>query len=125
MPTATKYVHKRIGILFDFDDTLAPDSYRSLLQSCGVDHNQFEQERVQPLLEDGWGHILARMYCLIEESRRNENCTITKQHMHDIGRTIPVFDGVPEMFDRIRNRVRELVPDVEVKFMFCLPASWK
>lgn len=116
MATATKHVHKRIGILFDFDDTLAPDSYGRLLKSCGIDHDQFEQERVQPLIDDGWDRILAKMYCLVAESQREGGCTITKQRLLNVGRDIPLFDGVPNMFDRVRSRAQELVPDVEVEF---------
>lgn len=41
MTTATKSFYNRIAIVFDFDDTLAPNSYRSLIESFGVEHTVY------------------------------------------------------------------------------------
>ncbi len=94
MSTATVPSYNRIAVIFDFDDTLAPDSFRSLLESCGIDQDTFERERIQPLVAAGWDPILAKMYCLIEESRRRGG-VITDQHLARVGRQIRFFDGVP------------------------------
>jgi hypothetical protein len=48
MTLATKSVSNRIAVVFDFDDTLVPDTVDSLLESCGIDALQFRQERIQP-----------------------------------------------------------------------------
>ena len=116
MTTATKPLYKRIALVFDFDDTLAPDSYRSLVESFGVDYTALMQERVQPLLDADWDDILAKFYCLIEESRLRDDLKITNDYLENVGRNIRLFDGVPEMFDRVRNVAHNLLPDVEVNF---------
>lgn len=116
MTTATVPGYNRIAIVFDFDDTLAPNSYSSLVESCDIDTDTFLQKRVQPLVEDGWDEILAKFYCLIEESRRAEGCTITRQHLMNVGRDIKFFDGVPEMFERLRTCATDLIPDIELEF---------
>ncbi len=116
MTTATKAVHNRIAIVFDFDDTLAPNSYRSLVERCGLSYDTFKDERVQPLLDAGWDEILAKFYCLIEESRQHNNQPITQSLLADIGGEIQFFDGVPEMFDRLRKVVRDLAPGVDLEF---------
>ena len=115
MSTATVPSYNRIALIFDFDGTLAPDSFRSLLESCGIDKDAFERERLRPLVAAGWDTILAKMYCLIEESRRRGG-VITDQHLARVGRQIRFFDGVPEMFERMRARARDLVPGIDVEF---------
>ena len=36
--TATPLYQNRVCVLFDFDLTLAPDSFSALLRRCGVDY---------------------------------------------------------------------------------------
>ncbi len=62
MTKATKPVYNHLAVVFDFDDTLAPDTLDSLLESCGVDSDVFERQRVRPLVEDGWDEILAKFH---------------------------------------------------------------
>jgi phosphoglycolate phosphatase-like HAD superfamily hydrolase len=116
MEKATKPLSKRIAVVFDFDDTLAPDSYHSLLESCGLDYATFKQERVQPLVDAGWDEILAKLYCLIRDSQQRDDVKITRAHLAKLGRDIKFFDGVPEMFARVRNSACDVIPDVEVEF---------
>jgi len=116
MTTATKRAYNRVALVFDFDDTLAPDSYRSLLHSCGIDQDTFDQERVQPLVDAGWEEILAKLFCLIEESKRRNDSKITREHLANVGHEIKFFDGVPAMFDRVRTCARTMNPDIEVDF---------
>ncbi len=42
-----------IAIVFDFDDTLVPDSTSQLLEGLGVDVDAFWRETVAPLVRDG------------------------------------------------------------------------
>ena len=117
MTKATKPLSNRIAVVFDFDDTLVPDTFDTLLERCGFDAAAFRSERVKPLLEDGWDTIPARFYCLIEESRQREpKDKITKERLAQIGRELNPFDGVPEMFERLRQHACTIVPEVEVEF---------
>ena len=102
--------------MFDFDDTLAPDSFGALLERLGHDADKFKRERVEPLLEKGWDESLARFYRLLELSKEDNAPTITERFLEDIGRDISLFEGVPEMFDRVRGAARAVVPDVTVEF---------
>jgi len=113
---ATRTVHKRLGIIFDFDDTLAPDSFRSLLQRYGIDKERFDAEQVAPLVDAGWDTILARMYCLTRLSEQHPDDPITRELLLDIGRDVQFFAGVPEMFDRVRACATTIVPEIEVCF---------
>lgn len=113
---ATRTVHRRLGVIFDFDDTLAPDSFRSLLERYGLDKDRFDREQVEPLIADGWDTILARMFCLIRLSEQHPDDPITGDRLREIGRDIPLFDGVPELFERVRSCAEAIVPEIEVCF---------
>lgn len=117
MNRATQPFSNRIAIIFDFDDTLVPDTLNSLLESLALDPAAFRQSRVQPLLEDGWDKIPARFYALIEESRhRPAENKITKDYLANFGRELQPFPGVPEMFERLRQQAHRLIEDIEVEF---------
>ena len=117
MPRATRPVWKRIAIVFDFDETLAPGSYDTFLESCGLDPEAFRRARIDPLLREDWDEILAKCYALIEESRgRRAGDKITRDRLAAFARGLEPFGGVREMFDRLRTHVWELDPEIEVEF---------
>ncbi|MBD2773711.1 HAD family hydrolase [Iningainema tapete] len=115
MTLATKPLSNRIAVVFDFDDTLVPDTVDSLLNSLGISALQFRRERIQPLIDKGWDKILARFYALIEESQQQNN-KITQEYLARFGQELAPIDGVPSMFDRLHQSAYELNPKVEVEF---------
>lgn len=117
MTSATKPFANRLAIVFDFDETLAPDTFEILLQDLGLDVNSFKQEKVKPLINEGWDKYIARAYCLVEESKqRLGKDKITKHRLARIGKELKPFQGVPQMFDRLRQCAKNLIDDVEVEF---------
>ncbi|MGG6295652.1 HAD family hydrolase [Leptolyngbya sp. AN02str] len=112
---ATKPVCNRIAIVFDFDDTLAPDTFDELIHRLRLDVREFRQQRYKPLKDAGWDHVAARFYCLIQESKRRKE-KITKDYLIQFGRELQPFDGVTEMFDRLHQQVGELNPEIELEF---------
>ncbi len=116
-PQATKPVCNRIAAVFDFDDTLAPDTFDFLVESLGWDVQEFRQQRYQPLLDDGWDSVPARAYALIQESKqRKPDERITRDRLHQLGQKIQPFDGLEEMFTRLHKRVHELNSKIELEF---------
>jgi len=117
MTTATQPFANRLAVVFDFDETLAADTLVLLLEDLGLDAKQFKQERVKPLVDDGWDKYIARAYCLVEESKQREDKDkITQARLAKVGRELKPFKGVPEMFDRLRQCAVEVVKDVEIEF---------
>ena len=117
MTTSTKPFANRLAVVFDFDETLAPDSLAVLLEDLGLDADTFKRERVQPLVDDGWDKYIARAYCLVEESkRRSPDDKITEERLVKVGRNLKPYEGVPEMFDRLRQCAKGVIDDVEVEF---------
>lgn len=115
MPRATRAFHNRIALVFDFDGTLAPSSFDTLIESLGADAARFRQEKIQPFSDAGWNDTLARFYVILEEARER-GIRLTKDYLEDVGRKIRPFPEVPEMFGRVRRYARNVSEDVQVEF---------
>lgn len=106
-----------IALIFDFDDTLAPDSTSGLLTDMGVDAAHFWSAEVGPLLEEhDWDPVPAYLYKLIELSRSGDYGAITQESLKDWGRRLPLHDGVQSLFGRLRGVVRKSHPQVQLEF---------
>ena len=122
--SAARPVHRRIGLAFDFDDTLAPDSYAGLLAHCGCDPEEFVRARVQPLLDDGWEEQNAKIYALVQESRQRRGPDkITRGWIREFAAQLDVYPGVPALLDRLRDRVRHHDPDGEIDVEYYVISS--
>lgn len=115
MALATKPLSNYIAVVFDFDDTLVPDTVDNLLESLSIDHQEFRQQQIQPLVRQGWDNIMARFYALIAESKQQNN-KITQEYIAEFGRKLAPFNGVSEMFDRLRKSANKINPKVEIEF---------
>lgn len=114
---ATQPVCNRIAIVFDFDDTLSPDTFDELIKDLGLNVDEFRQQRYEPLKNAGWDHVAARFYCLIQESKHRQDIQnkITKDYLMRFGQRLQPFDGVTDMFDRLHHCVQTLNSEVELE----------
>ena len=107
----------KIAVVFDFDDTLAPDSTSAFLASIGVDVEDFWSRRVQQLLAAHWDPIPAYLYEMIVESdARAESDRITRQRLAAFGETVEFFPGVHEIFPALRREVAAIDPAITIEF---------
>ena len=117
MSQATKYLSKRIAIVFDFDETLIPDdSFKLLLQYLQIDPDRFISDRVKPLVDNGWDKYLARAYCLVKYSQQANEGKITKDKLLKLGSEIELYDEVTAMFDRLNQRAKAVDDEIELEF---------
>ncbi|MHA3902853.1 HAD family hydrolase [Castellaniella sp. WN] len=106
-----------IALVFDFDDTLAPDSTSGFLQEIGVDVPAFWHEQVDPLLNrEDWDPVPAYLYRMLELSRSGHYGPITRDRLRDWGRRLPLHEGVATLFERLRERLRHAHPTVHLEF---------
>ncbi|GGK40633.1 hydrolase [Deinococcus malanensis] len=105
----------RIALVFDFDDTLAPDTWDGLLSDLGLDPDEFDRKHIDPLLQDGWSSIPARFYALVNASGTQVE-TITRERLAAYGRNLTPYEGVKDMFSLLRERAARITPEVEVLF---------
>ena len=112
-------MNETIAVIFDFDDTLAPDSTTGYLRQHGVDTDHFWGQEVRPLMEtpeaaNEWDPVLAYLYKMIEYSRRS--AAITRDSLAQWGRELPLYPGVEGIFARLRAVVRTANPRVKLEF---------
>ncbi|MGB6242701.1 MAG: HAD family hydrolase [Castellaniella sp.] len=106
-----------IALVFDFDDTLAPDSTSGFLQEMGVDVTAFWRDSVGPLLsQHDWDPVPAYLYRMLELSRTDPQHRITRERLQDWGRRLPLHEGVETLFERLRVRLRQAHPTVQLEF---------
>lgn len=117
MTRSTRSGRTRILVLFDFDLTLAPDSFAALLRHCGIgDPEAWRRAHVRPRVERGWEVVLARIGALHQLSDGGRGPRITHALVEEVGRAIEPFAGVPEVFGRLRAAARAVLPEIEVEY---------
>ena len=92
-----------MALVFDFDDTLAPDSTSKVLEAAGVEPKPF-WERHRQLMSQGWDQVPAYMEMMLEVSRAKGGA-ITRDLISQVGRDLTFFRGVPSMFVRYKELI--------------------
>jgi phosphoglycolate phosphatase-like HAD superfamily hydrolase len=105
-----------IAVVFDFDDTLAPDSTSGLLDTLGIDVPAFWAGKVEPLIQSGWDPVPAYLFRMIEWSQQHPDQTITRDTLRQWGRRLRPYPGVAALFKRLRKEARAVDPEVSVEF---------
>jgi hypothetical protein len=105
-----------IAIIFDFDDTLAPDTTSAFLQTLGIDVRRFWSETVGKRIDDGWDPIPAYLYEIIQISRGEMNKQITEEMLCRFGRTVEPYSRATRICERLRKHAASVNPNVSVEF---------
>lgn len=103
--------------MFDFDDTLAPDTTSALLRHHGIDADDFWKQRASALIARGYDQPYAYLNLILDEVRNGKMAGLTNQQLTDFGATLDStwFPGLPELFDDLRATARSL-RDITLEF---------
>lgn len=107
-----------LAVVFDFDDTLLPDSTSALLREHGIDPAEFWPHRVKALVDQGYDPPLAYLNLLLKEVGPGRPLgELTNQMLADFGASLDGtwFPGLPDLFDDLRSLVGEH-RDVSIEF---------
>ena len=107
-----------IAVVFDFDDTLVPDSTTALLESRGIDAREFWSKLVPPLVDDGYDPPLAYLRLILDRVGRHMPFGMLRnQDLREFGALLDeqYFSGLPPMFEDLQNLVQEF-RDVSIEF---------
>ena len=104
-----------IAVVFDFDETLAPDSTSSFLDGYGIDVRTFWADKVRPLLDAWWDPVPAYLYMMLVESRAAA-APITSAMLAAWGKKVRLYDGATRVFERLRRTAAEADPGITVEF---------
>ena len=105
-----------IAVIFDFDDTLAPDSTSGYLRGTGIDLHDFWSREVDALIAADWDPVPAYLHCMIGKAASGAMEPITRESLANWGRTLPLHTGVESIFERLRQTVRNVDPRVSIEF---------
>jgi len=106
---------KHIAIVFDFDETLAPESTSAFLDSLGIDVPTFWSKEVTPLVNNyNWDAITAYIYKMLEISQKK--VPITKDMLCSWAQSMQLYPGVEGIFQSLREHLAEINPDINLEF---------
>ncbi|MDT8446040.1 MAG: haloacid dehalogenase-like hydrolase [bacterium] len=108
-------MNPKIALIFDFDDTLAPDSTTGLMLEMGFDAPSFWEGDFVRMLASGWDQVPGFLHRLIELSEEKGGL-LTRDYLADWGRRLPLFEGVAGFFDQLRQFAQEQAPGVDLEF---------
>ncbi len=103
----------RLAIVFDFDDTLTPDSTSAFLAFKGIQSDDFWLNKVNPLLIDDWDPVPAYLFALIAESKKNP---VTKADFASFATTVQPYPGLCQLLDHLKYVVKETDPFFEIEY---------
>lgn len=111
-------MHDTIAIIFDFDDTLAPDSTSGYLKQAGIkDIKKFWKSDVEALITESWDPVPAYLYQMILSSKQGlTSKPISRESLIAWGKKLPLHDGVSKMFERLRAISKGINPHVNIEY---------
>lgn len=105
-----------IAVVFDFDDTLGPDSTSALLESLRVEVPSF-WESVEDMYLEQWDPVLAYLYKMIELSKSSpSDKKITQELLQEWGKKLTLYNGVEDIFSHLREIVSNASSQIELEF---------
>ena len=99
----------KLAVIFDFDDTLLPDSTTQLLKAHGIEPDHFWLTDAKALIESGYDPALAFLKLMLDEmSPTGRLKGLTNQDLRAFGKTLDdkFYPGLPELFEDLRATVQ-------------------
>lgn len=97
-----------VAVIFDFDDTLAPDSTSKLLRTRGIDVDRFWQVEAKTLVDQGYDPTQAFLRLFLDNVGPDKPLgELTNAGLREFGRTLDedFYPGLPGLFDDLRTIV--------------------
>lgn len=107
-----------IGVVFDFDDTLAPDSTTHLLKDYGIDPNEFWNDQFRNRVQNGYDPTLAYLTLLLDHIGDDEPLgKLTPKEVENCAESLEeeLYNGVPSIFEDLDEIVSEY-DDVQIEY---------
>jgi len=107
-----------IALVFDFDETLGPDTITFFLKEQGIDVTKFWEE-VKEMVEDSWDPPLAYMDIMLKLSKEKK-LDISKEALQRAGEKLALFPGLPEAFEELTNyaKTNPELKDIKISLEF-------
>ena len=107
-----------IGLIFDFDDTLAPDSTTQLLEEHGIVPEEFWFTEFQSHVREGYDPTVAYLSLLLDKVGDDQplgELTIEDLEAFGADLTETLYPGIPGLFDDI-NSIADEYEDITIDY---------
>jgi hypothetical protein len=107
-----------IAVVFDFDDTLMPDSTSKLLHSYGIKPEHFWPQ-AKSLIEDGYDQPSAYLKLILDSVGDGKPLgKLTNRVLSEFGATLDgyYYKGLPAFFDELRGDVGSSFKNIDVEY---------
>jgi len=108
-----------IAVVFDFDDTLAPDSTTKLLKAFNFDTDEFWGVKAKSLISQGYDPPLAYLKLILENIGEDKPFgLLTNKDLFDFGASLDgdFYEGLPDFFDDLRNETRARFKNIDIEY---------
>ena len=111
---------KKVTIMYDFDDTLAPGNMQeyAFIPNLEIDANEFWEHCSKFAKKNNMDSILSYMYMMIKFAKE-KNIKVNKQEFYKQGEMITFFKGVETWFKRVNDYGKKLGLQVEHYIISC------
>jgi hypothetical protein len=120
-----------VAVIFDFDDTLIPDSTTMLLKCHGIDTDDFWGRQAKELIQQGYDPPTAYLNLMLRNIGQGKPLgVLTNQKLADFGASLDghFHEGLPQFFEDIWVEVKSKFKNIDVEFYIvstdCRP-SWR
>ncbi|WP_428380900.1 haloacid dehalogenase-like hydrolase [Nevskia ramosa] len=104
-----------IAVVFDFDDTLAPDTTSGFISKHGIDAEDFWLNQVNPLYAEDWDPVPAYLHKMIDAGQMNR-LPLSKSELEKWGAEAPLHEGTDTIFKRLRAAVEDTNSNAILEF---------
>lgn len=110
---------KTIAVIFDFDDTLVPDSTSQFLESRGVDVKWFWNESVKEYIQQGFEPSLAYLNRILDHAGEGKLLgPVTNADLRNFGKTVEstFYPGFAAMFKELQEAALAAWSEISVEY---------
>lgn len=105
-----------LALIFDFDDTLTPDSTTALLEKHGINSKRFWTKDTKALIAKGYDPALAYLTLLVDSIGPTKPLgSLTNRDLRAFGARLPLYPGLQELVADLKREVKKF-ENVKVAF---------
>jgi len=108
-----------VAVIFDFDDTLVPDSTTMLLKSHGIDTEDFWGRQARNLIRQGYDPPTAYLNLILNNIGEGKPLgLLTNPKLVEFGSSMDEMfhEGLPQFFEDVWLEVKSRFKNIEVEF---------
>jgi hypothetical protein len=108
-----------VALVFDFDETLIPDSTTMLLKAHGIDTDDFWGKQARELIQQGYDPPTAYLNLILKNVGEGKPLgLLTNQKLTEFGASLDTHfhAGLPQFFEDVWLEVKSRFKNIEVEF---------